>query len=226
MSHVRVSVTTHGENGSLSEDATIQKRFWSFDRETEVAYARGRTWWPSHRRLCCAVIDAVIEIRASGEIRQVHLAAFQNAAECPHEFVFISGGKWLMMAARFSPLAEGSLRALATHRTWRPRFNVMCLLGYAPKRLGVELLALGLSDRNEQVARRAASACDELGGPEALALLESRLPGETRRKVRETIEFAIELMRAPIVRDGTSEKRFVRGVVFCRDVGPTKKSDA
>ena len=130
-----------------------------------------------------------------------------------------------MEAAHVSALAADRLRALATHAQWQPRFNVMCLMGYKPPvALGLELLALGLADRSEKVASRAAAACDQLGGADALALLESRLPMESRTKVREEIEFTIELMRTPPVRKGRYEERTVRGVVFSRDVGPGKKS--
>jgi hypothetical protein len=206
-------------------DSTLKDRFWSFGRETEVSHVNGFTERTVYRELCYAVIDAVIEIRETGEIGPEHIEAFAKATECSFEFVFCCGGKQLMAAAHISALAADRVRALATHAQWRPRFNVMCLMDYKPPvTLGLELLALGLVDRSEKVSSRAAAACDELGGAEALALLESRLPMESRTTVREEIEFTIELMRTPPIRNGRYEERAVRGVVFSRDVGPGKKS--
>jgi hypothetical protein len=205
-------------------ELTLKDRFWSLGRDTEVSHVDSFTERTDYRQLCYAVIDAVIEIRATGEIRPEHIEAFAKAAECSFEFVLCCGGKQLMMAAHFSALAADRLRALATHAQWRHRFNAMCLIRYKPPvALGLDLLALGLADKSEKVASRAAAACDELGGSDALALLESRLPMESRTKVREGIEFTIELMRTPPVRNGRYQERTVRGVVFCRDVGPGKK---
>src|SRR5262249_13198998 len=114
----------------LMPDLTLKDRFWSFGRDTEVSHVNGLTERSGYRQLCYAVIDAVIEIRDTGEIRPEHIEAFAKAAECSFEFVFCCGGKRLMTAAHFSPLAADALRALATHVQWRPRFNVMCLMGY------------------------------------------------------------------------------------------------
>lgn len=200
---------------------------WSFGRETEVSYANGFTERSDYRQLCYDVIDAVIEIRETGQIRADHVDAFAKAADCSFEFVYCCGGKRLVEASHFSALAADKLRALASHTQWRSRFNVMCLIGYGPPvALGLELLAKCLEDRSEKVACRAASACDELGGPEALELLESRLGVENRAKVRSDIEFMIKLMRTPPVRNGRYQERTVCGVVFRRDVGPGKKSGA
>lgn len=206
-------------------DSMLKDHFWSFGRETEVSHVNGFTERADYRQLCYAVIDAVLDIRETGAILPEHVDAFAKAAECSFEFVFCCGGKWLMTAAHFSSVAAERLRALARHAQLRPRFNVMCLISYkAPVALGLELLALGLADRSEKVAIRAAAACDELGGSDVLALLESRLPTESRAKVREEIEFTIELMRTPPVRNGRYEERTVRGVVISRDVGQAKKS--
>lgn len=206
-------------------DSTLIDRFWSFGRETELSCVNDFTKRTDYRQLCYAVVDAVIEIRETGAIRQVHIEVFAKAAESSSEFVFCCGGKRLMAAAHFSSLAADRLKALATHAKCRPRFNVMCLMGYEPPlALGLELLALGLADRSEKVANRAAAACAEVGGTEALALLESRLPLESRANVRKGIEFTIELMRTPPVRNGRYEERTVRGVVVAREVGAGKKS--
>ncbi|HYV37152.1 MAG TPA: hypothetical protein VE988_15710 [Gemmataceae bacterium] len=205
-------------------DPTLKDHIWSFGRETEVLYVNGFTKRDDYRQLCYDVVDAVIEIREIGEIRPEHVEAFAKATACPLEFVFCCGGKRLIETAHFSALPAAMLKMLATHPKLGPRFNVMCLMRYnPPASLGLELLALGLVDRSAKVACRAAAACDELGGTEALALLESRLPNESRAKVREKIVFTIELMRTPPVRNGRYDERTVHGVVFSRDVGPGKK---
>jgi hypothetical protein len=201
--------------------SSISERIWSFSRETEVAHVDDFTDRLDYRELCYAVVDAVIEIRQTGQIRRDHVDAFAKAVECSFEFVFSFGGKRLVETAHFSELAAEQLRALVSHSKWRARFNVMCLIGYGPPQaLALELLTKGLVDRSEKVACRAAAACDELGDAAALDLLRSRLPFEDRREVREEIEFTIELMSTPPIRNGRYEERTVRGVVVTRDVGP------
>jgi hypothetical protein len=109
-------------------DWTLKDRIWSFGRETEVSHVNGFTEREDYRQHCYAVIDAVIEMRETGQIRADHIEAFGKAAECPFEFVSFFGGKRLMETAHFSGLAADTLKTLATHRQWRPRFNVMCLM--------------------------------------------------------------------------------------------------
>ena len=67
---------------------------------------------PDYRQLCYAVIDAVIEIRESSQIRPDHIESFAKAAECSYEFVFGCGLKRLIETAHFSELAANKLRAL------------------------------------------------------------------------------------------------------------------
>jgi hypothetical protein len=202
----------------------IRDRIWSFGRDTEVSHVDGFTKRADYRQLCYDVIDAVIEIRETGQIRAEHIDSFAKAAQCSFEFVFSCGLKRLIETTHFSELAADKLRALASDPQWTPRFNVMCCMSYGPPvALGLEILATGLKDRSEKVACRAAQSCDEFAAPAGLELLQSRLPVENRRKVREGIEFAIECMRAPWVREGRQETRSVRGVVFSRDVRPENK---
>ena len=205
----------------MSDAPAPRSRLWSFDRKTERDYVDRYVRADGSRLICYAVIDAVLEIREGGDVvTSAHIAAFVRAAEARHEFVFGLGGKRLIQCSHFSALAADALRALSRHGRWRPRFNLMCVLGYGPPNsLAVELLATGLADMDERVAERAAGACDELREVDGvLRLLEERLTAETRPKVIESLQFMSELMRTPEVREGRQFVREYRGVKFVRDV--------
>ena len=204
----------------MSDAAAPRSRLWSFDRETERDHVDRYVRADASRLVCYAIVDAVLEIREGGDVvTPEHVAAFVRAAEAAHEFVFGLGGKRLIQCSHFSPLAADALRALSRHRRWRPRFNLMCVLGYAPPdSLALELLATGLSDADERVATRAAAACDELREVNGvLRLLDERLAVETRPKVVESLEFTGGLMRTPEVREGWQLVRAYRGAKFVRD---------
>ena len=108
-------------------DSNLHMLMWSFDRETEVTYVNRFTDRADYRELCYAVIDAVIEIRETGQIHD-HVDTFAGSNAMHFEFVFCCGGKRLVEAARISELAANKLRSIAAHLQWGPRFNVMCLM--------------------------------------------------------------------------------------------------
>lgn len=203
----------------MSDAPAPRSRLWSFDRKTERDQVDQYVRPHASRLICYAVVDAVVAIREGGDVvKPEHVAAFVSAAEATHEFVFGLGGKRLIQCSHFSSLAADALRVLSRHRRWRPRFNLMCVLGYGPPdSLALELLASGLSDVDERVAARAAAACDELREVNSvLRLLDERLAVETRPKVIESLEFTSGLMRTPEVREGQYLVRNYRGTKFSR----------
>lgn len=204
----------------MSDATTQRSRLWSFDRKTECDNANHYVRAGASRSICYAVVDAVLDIRQNGDVvRPDHVAAFVRAAEAAHEYVFGLGGKRLVQCSHFSSLAADALRALSQHSRWRPRFNLMCVMGYRPPDpLALELLASGLPDEDQRVARRAAGACDTLRDiPDVEGMLDARLAVETRPTVREELEFVAGLMRTPEVRDGDKLVREYRGVRWVRD---------
>ena len=205
----------------MSDAPPPRSRLWSFDRKIERDHVHQYVRADASRLICYAVVDAVLEIREGSDVvKPEHIAAFVRAAEAAHEFVFGLGGKRLVQCSHFSSLAADALRTLSQHSRWRPRFNLMCVIGYRPPDpLALELLARGLADEAERVARRAAGACDTLRDiPGVEGMLDARLTVETRPPVREELEFVAGLMRTPEVRDGDKLVREFRGVQWVRDV--------
>ncbi len=195
------------------------KRLWSFDRQTEVDNVDRNVRSPGSRAICYAVVDAALDIRHTDIVSPDHVAAFVRAAAQGHAYVFGLGGKRLVQCSHFSAFAADALRTLAKHRRWRPRFNVMCVLGCygPPEKLALELLSAGLTDKAARVACRAAAACDDVGTPAALKLLDERLSVETRPAVIESLEFTAGLMRTPEVVEGLYLVREYRGCKFMRE---------
>jgi hypothetical protein len=194
---------------------------WSFDRKTEVEAVDRHTRSAKYRQVCYDVIDAVLEIRATGRMTPAHLQTFVRALESPpraSDIVWSSGAKRLAECAHHFPEAGEALVALGNHRRAGVRLNVLAAVQYGPPRdVALALLRRGIRDEDAKVREQAVTEAWRDGAKEILPDLEERLRVEADEQARESLEFAIAFIReGRAIRNGWETRRMPNGEIITR----------
>jgi hypothetical protein len=168
-----------------------------------VSTACYRTWLneylgePQMRQLASEALDAFERIEDAASISADEIVPIVDAASCRFVRVWEIGADLLKRLAVRHQAAQNAISRMLHDRNAGIRFQAVALLGLSrlPRPFAASLIRLGLRDRSHQVRGKVAEAACQLGLTELIAELEASLTEEKHPIARQSLEFAVALLR-------------------------------
>ena len=152
---------------------------------------------PDVKRPLLAAIDAYESCRKRKTITREMLAPIVSAALSNRAALWGSSTDFLAELTWKHRAAREAVQEMAASRDGKARFNAVLSVGRgAPRGFRVAVLRPLIADRSSEVRWRAAESAVWVHDlPELLPDLERALASETNRKAKQTIDWAVRIMR-------------------------------
>jgi hypothetical protein len=168
-----------------------------------VSAASYRTWIdeyldePQKRLLASEALDAFDRIENAGTFSGEELDPIVDAASCRFVRVWEMGADLLNRLAFRHEEARNAILKMLRDRKAAVRFQAIALLGHSklPGRFAASLIQLGLRDKSHQVRGKVAEAACQLGLTDLVDELEASLAKEANAVAKQSLEFAVALLR-------------------------------
>ena len=179
-----------------------------------VSTASYRTWIdeylddPKKRRLAIEAIEAFERSENAETISADEIAPIVDAASCEFVRVWEIGVDLLNRLAARHQEARNAIVKMLGDRKADVRFHAVAMLGLCafPSPFAVSLIRLGLRDRSYHVRGKVAEAACQLGLTELIGELEALQTAEKHAVARQSMEFAVALLREGYLLQSTGGK--------------------
>jgi HEAT repeat protein len=168
-----------------------------------ASIASYRTWIdeyleePHKRRLALEALDAFERLENATRVSANQIVPILDAAKCRFVRVWEIGADSLNRLAVRHPSAQDALGIMLRDRNADVRFQAIALLGISslPQSFAESLVRIGLNDKSYQVRGKVAEAACQLGLRALVPQLKESLNVEKHAIARQSLEFAIALLR-------------------------------
>ena len=187
---------------------------WISPMLVTVSTASYRTWIdeylddPKKRRLAIEAVDAFERGENAESISADEIAPVVDAASCDFVRVWEIGVDLLNRLAARHQEARNAIVKMLGDRKAGVRFQAVAMLGLSafPRPFAVSLIQLGLRDRSYQVRGKVAEAACQLNLTELVGELEALQTAEKHAVARQSMEFAVALLREGYLLQSTGGK--------------------
>jgi HEAT repeat protein len=142
-------------------------------------------------------LDAFERIENAASISADEIAPIVDAARCRFVRVWEIGADLLNRLAVRHEKARNAIVKMLRDRKAEVRFQAIALLGLSrlPASFAASLIQMGLHDRSHQVRGKVAEAACQFALTDLIADLEASLIAERHAIARQSLEFAVALLR-------------------------------